>query len=98
MLVQQNGRILLRLEAFEKLLAERLESIELRLEQLSGSLDEQGRQLAGAFLQGESAALPAAPEGLPIGTVAPEFSLPSLAGGRKSLSDYKGRRVLLVFF
>ena len=35
--------------------------------------------------------------GLPKGTVAPAFTLPLLHGGELSLSDYKGRRVLLVF-
>ena len=35
--------------------------------------------------------------GLPKGTVAPAFTLPLVTGGELSLSDYKGRRVLLVF-
>jgi len=36
-------------------------------------------------------------EGLPPGKQAPEFTLPSAAGGDVSLSDFAGRRVLLVF-
>ena len=35
--------------------------------------------------------------GLPAGTRAPNFSLPDLAGGERTLADYRGRRVLLVF-
>jgi peroxiredoxin len=36
-------------------------------------------------------------EGLKPGTRAPEFTLPDVRGGRISLGDYRGRRVLLVF-
>jgi len=36
-------------------------------------------------------------DGLPAGTVAPEFQLPRIDGGELSLSDFRGRRVLLVF-
>jgi peroxiredoxin len=36
-------------------------------------------------------------EGLRAGTPAPEFTLPGLDGASISLSDYRGRRVLLVF-
>lgn len=36
-------------------------------------------------------------EGLKAGTPAPRFELPDLAGGRVSLVDQRGRRVLLVF-
>jgi peroxiredoxin len=35
--------------------------------------------------------------GLDPGTVAPRFTLPRLDGGRLSLDDYRGRRLLLVF-
>jgi peroxiredoxin len=38
------------------------------------------------------------PEGLPIGSAAPEFELPDLAGNRRKLSDFRGRDLLLVFF
>src|SRR6266581_4153578 len=36
--------------------------------------------------------------GLPVGTLAPDFQLANLTGGRKRLSDWRGRRVLLIFF
>lgn len=36
-------------------------------------------------------------DGLPAGTPAPEFTLPDLSGGERTLADYRGRRVLLVF-
>jgi peroxiredoxin len=36
--------------------------------------------------------------GLPVGTEAPEFQLPNLQGGRTALSEFRGRRVLVLFF
>jgi peroxiredoxin len=36
-------------------------------------------------------------DGLPAGTPAPDFRLPLLHGGELSLSEYQGRKVLLVF-
>src|SRR3954470_21834397 len=38
------------------------------------------------------------PAGLALGSFAPEFELPDLAGETRSLSQYCGRSVLLVFF
>jgi len=35
--------------------------------------------------------------GLNAGTIAPDFKLPRIGGGEVSLSDFRGRRVLLVF-
>jgi len=40
----------------------------------------------------------AAPAGLAIGTPAPEFELPDLAGVRRKLSVFRGQDVLLIFF
>ncbi len=37
------------------------------------------------------------PEGLPVGTRAPSFSLPDLSGRSVSLEDFAARRLLLVF-
>src|SRR5437899_8099201 len=61
----------------------------LRLEML----EKQIRQL-GALLAGE----PDSPQGLPVGTAAPEFELPDLAGQPQKLSQFRGRRLLLIFF
>lgn len=36
-------------------------------------------------------------EGLPAGTEAPNFSLPDLNGGERTLADLRGKQVLLVF-
>jgi peroxiredoxin len=71
LLVQQNGRILLRLEAIEERLA---------------------------HLGAAHAPAAAMPSGLPVGSEAPMFELPDLDDGRKALSDFQGKRVLLIFF
>jgi len=63
----------------------RLEAIEQQLARLD-SLDQ------------AAAAAPPAPVGLPWDSPAPDFELPSLAGKRVSLTEYRGQRVLLVFF
>jgi peroxiredoxin len=49
------------------------------------------------------AARPAAParppaQGLPVGSAAPSFELPDLSGARHSLSAWRGRDLLLIFF
>ena len=49
--------------------------------------------LAGALL----GACAPAPEGLKVGEAAPAFELPTTAGDRVALADYKGRPVLLFF-
>ena len=67
-LVRQNGRMLLRLETIEKLLAAR--AVPPRQE----------------------------PQGLRVGTPAPDFELPDLAGNLHRLSEFFGRELLLVFF
>ena len=41
---------------------------------------------------------PAAPSGLPVGSMAPEFDLPDLSGSSHRLSEFLGRRLLLIFF
>src|SRR5712691_8780273 len=38
------------------------------------------------------------PAGLPIGTEAPAFELADLAGQRKSLTQFRGQPLLLIFF
>lgn len=48
------------------------------------------------------AARPAEPrrehEGLPVGSLAPDFELPDLAGNQHKLSEFRGRHLLLIFF
>ena len=58
----------------------------LRLDELEQRLDE--RELGGD----------AEPEGLPLGSEAPAFELSGLTGERKSLAQFRGQRVLLIFF
>jgi peroxiredoxin len=36
--------------------------------------------------------------GLPVGTLAPDFELPDLAGTRRKLSEFRGKDLLLIFF
>jgi hypothetical protein len=36
--------------------------------------------------------------GLPLGTLAPDFELPDLAGVRRKLSEFRKQNVLLIFF
>jgi peroxiredoxin len=43
-------------------------------------------------------AKPKKERGLRIGTVAPDFELPDLAGERHELSDFRGKDLLLIFF
>jgi peroxiredoxin len=44
------------------------------------------------------APVPSLPAALPLGSQAPAFELPNLAGGRNALADFRGRRLLLIFF
>jgi peroxiredoxin len=62
---------------------------------------QQGRLLLRLdALEGPDAGTPAAPtappRGLPVGAVVEPFELPAVSGERVSLSDYRGRRVVLV--
>jgi methylamine dehydrogenase accessory protein MauD len=86
-LIRQNGRLLLRVEA---------------LEARFGSFEEQLGQvlrMAGVGQQAMGGMASAGPQGLAVGTDAPDFELPTLhSGERVSLSQYRGRRVLLTFF
>ncbi len=70
-LILQNGRILMRLEAIERL-----------------------------FVPGFDASYAVEPYigSLPAGVPAPAISLPDLSGALRDLSEWRGKRVLLVFF
>jgi len=48
--------------------------------------------------QAAPVAHPAPPPGLPVGSPAPTFDLPQLQGGRVSLEQFRGQRLLLTFF
>jgi peroxiredoxin len=81
-LIQQNGRLL-----------SRLESVEQRLGQLI-----MAPAAAPAVPAPAPVPSPLAPSGLPLGFLAPAFELPDLMGGRRSLTDFRGSRLLLIFF
>jgi peroxiredoxin len=81
-LIRQNGRILLQLEALQQQIAPLV------------ALAAQARA-APAGARGAQAAVP---QGLPIGSEAPDFELASLSGKRVSLAAYRGKKTLLVFF
>jgi peroxiredoxin len=65
-----------------------LEALEQRLSQWPGT---------GAP-ESPSKPAPGGPQGLPLGSPAPAFELPDLAGNRQSLADFRGRKLLLIFF
>jgi peroxiredoxin len=73
-------------------LLSRLEALEGRLGQLSAA----PAPLAPAAPAPPLA--PAPPTGLPVGAAAPAFDLPDLNGERRSLADFLGKKLLLVFF
>ena len=84
-LLAQNGRILARLEALEDLVQ-------------SGRRADAGA--AAAADEGRKESLKKSQllrDGLPAGAAAPEFRLPRVGGGELSLSQYRGRKVLLLF-
>jgi peroxiredoxin len=83
-LVHQNGRLLSHLEALEQ-----------RVGQI-GSAPAPIIQSPVPPLAPQPA--PAAPPALPLGSAAPDFELPDLNGARKRLADFRGKRLLLLFF
>jgi peroxiredoxin len=102
-LVHQNGRLLAHLEALEQRLAG-WPSPPSALSQKLGEGEpvngpEYRSPLAQSLGEGPGVrAASAAPAGLAIGSLAPAFELPDLAGGRKKLADFRGRKLLLLFF
>lgn len=64
----------------------RLEALEQALAQLQLALGSVPAAAAGAS------------QGLPVGSPAPEFELPDLTGQRRALADFRGKRLLLIFF
>jgi peroxiredoxin len=85
-LVHQNGRMLSRLEALEARLSE------LAARPLAAPV------AAVPVPAPQPAPAPPAPQGLPLGAPAPAFELPDLEGRRRSLADFRGRDLLVIFF
>src|SRR5438094_694668 len=83
LLLRQNGRILLRLEAIEDYLDRLAEA-----QESSHSGGNGNRPLSESRIKRD---------GLSQGTSAPELRLPLVEGGEVALSDFRGKRVLLVF-
>ncbi|HKC55334.1 MAG TPA: peroxiredoxin family protein [Vicinamibacterales bacterium] len=84
-LLAQNGRILARLEALEDLVQ-------------SGRRADAGTDAAAD--EGRKESLKRSQllrDGLPAGAAAPDFRLPRVGGGELSLSQYRGRKVVLLF-
>lgn len=82
-LVRQNGRILLRIGAIEDHLDQMAEA------HAGGHPSSNGHRPLSESKIGRN--------GLPAGTLAPDFRLPRVDGGEVSLSDFRGKKVLLVF-
>ena len=83
-LVHQNGRLLARLE-----------TVEQSMRQLAAR--PAPAPLAAPPIQNPKSEMPN-PPGLPLGAPAPAFELPDLSGARRRLADFRGRRLLLLFF
>lgn len=90
-LVHQNGRLLARLETLEQ-----------RLAVLAARPHPAPVQALPAPVPAPAIPAPApappAPQRLPLGSPAPEFALPDLNGQRHRLADFRGRKLLLMFF
>jgi peroxiredoxin len=96
-LVQQNGRLLLRIEALEKRVEEKAERQQQTAETGQGVVAGNGDERAERFGNRSLANSKIKRDGLKAGTVAPQFRLPRLDGGELALSQLRGRLVLLVF-
>jgi thiol-disulfide isomerase/thioredoxin len=108
-LVQQNGRLQLRLEAVEKGIEHfelavgkgqskaRKEETETDPSLFTSAPTGDEDQRAERFSSRSLASSKIKRDGLKAGTVAPEFRLPRLDGGELALSELRGRFVLLVF-
>ena len=89
-LVRQHGATLVRQDEFTA----RLAATERALERLTQTLESVTVTLPTRSGDGQSAAAPT----LEVGAPAPDFSLPDLEGQTRSLGDFLGRPLLVVFF
>jgi peroxiredoxin len=101
-LLQQNGRMLLRMEALEKRLDEKAERRKQDAETdqspvTSAPRGDDDDKRADRFTSHSLANSKIKRDGLKAGTPAPEFRLPRLEGCELALSVLRGRLVLLVF-
>jgi peroxiredoxin len=100
-LLQQNGRMLLRMEAMEKQIEGKAESRKQNAETAqspvisapTGDDDERAERFSNRSLANSRIKR----DGLKAGTAAPEFRLLRLDGGELALSELRERFVLLVF-
>ena len=70
----------------------------LRIDAVEAALDGRPAEQPGTVVADRSVAASRIDRaGLAVGTVAPPFKLPTVDGGEIALTDYAGRRVLLVF-
>ena len=87
-LVHQNGRLLSHLEGIEQ----RLATLAAR------PISAPAPAMPAPAPPPGAAAAPPAPQGLPLGSPAPAFALPDLSGARRSLAEFRGKKLLLIFF
>lgn len=77
---------------------------ENRREMLAGSdqnsqtLDQSFEKIANLYKSAPGMEGPAENEGLPVGIEAPDFTLPDADAKETSLSDFRGKNVVLVFY
>lgn len=67
-------------------------------DQNSQTLDQSFEKIANLYKSAPGMEGPAENEGLPVGIEAPEFTLPDADAKEISLSDYRGKNVILVFY
>jgi peroxiredoxin len=86
-----------RLAREQRMLLARLNAIDQQFGRVSSFVQRrQMRDSLGQFLREQNEPAPEAE--LPLDSVAADFELPDLSGGRHKLQDFRGRNVLLVLF
>lgn len=67
-------------------------------DQNSQTLDQSFEKIANLYKSAPGMEGPAENEGLPVGIEAPDFTLPDADAKETSLSDFRGKNVVLVFY